>query len=231
MTTPLTGLARAMTVLTSDHDPTDALTTVLMDARDAVHAAAAGMLLDAPSQGLEVVAATSHAARELELLQAQELDGPCVEAMGATAPVVEQGERALEQRWPRLGALMTAAGYGAVQAHALRWQGVTLGAMNFFHLQGGPPISDEDVLVGQSFADAATLAIVVPRRLTGELLAERAHEVLEARKAIEYAKGVLMHRERLDAASAFDRLVELAGTDGETLMQTARRVIGSATNR
>jgi hypothetical protein len=227
--TPVQALSRATSALVSDHELTDVLGELLSDACAALDAASAGVLVVTPDQGLDVLAATSHAARELELYQAQQERGPCVAAIEAGTSVAAAGA-SLRRRWPDLGRLMTEAGYGAVRAHPLHWQEQTLGAVNFFH-RGDAPQPEEDRLVAQAFADIATLVMVMPSEVSAEHLAERTRAALDARTAIEQAKGVLMYQQDVDAGEAFERLRGRARRHHATLTRTAREIIDDATRR
>ena len=62
---------------------------------------AAGLLLADPRGELRVVAASSEAARLLELFQLQSDQGPCLDCFRTGRPVAAADLAAAEQRWPR----------------------------------------------------------------------------------------------------------------------------------
>jgi hypothetical protein len=79
---------------------------------------AAGLLLADPRGELRVVAASSEAARLLELFQLQNDQGPCLDCFPAGRPAA--ADLAAEaQRWPRFAAAQQ-AGFAAVQALPMR---------------------------------------------------------------------------------------------------------------
>ncbi|WP_374970607.1 ANTAR domain-containing protein [Terrabacter sp. BE26] len=228
--TPLQALSRATGSLVAEHDLLDVLATLLSDACTALDADAAGILIVTSEQGLDVLAATTHGAHILELLQAQQRQGPCVEAITGDTTVVEAGASGLSRRWPDLAPIMAAAGYDAVHAHPLRWQERTLGAINFF--RAATHTSSPDSLVaGQAFADVVTLLMLLPPKYSDEQIEGRTQLALEGRTVIEHAKGVLMHQERLDSAQAYALLSRLAAGKRLSLTRAAQQVIHDATRR
>lgn len=225
--TPVQALARVTSALVSDHDLTDLVGELLSDACAALNAASAGLLVTTHEQGLDVLAATSHRPRELELYLAQQEHGPCVEAI-ESGMFVEAVGPDLRTRWPDLGRLTAEAGYDAVRAHPMRWQDRVLGAVNFFH-RGDAQQREEVRLVGQAFADVATLVMLLPPDVTAEHIADRTRTALGSRTVIEQAKGVLMFQRKVDAGQAFELLRDRAHRQRTTLTRTAQDIIDEAT--
>src|SRR3954452_15701817 len=85
-----------------DLDVTGALAQLLAGVTAALPASAAAVLVDAEG-ALEVLAATSHRALDLEMHQAQADEGPCLDALRGGAEVHEVGAEALVERWPTSG--------------------------------------------------------------------------------------------------------------------------------
>ncbi len=228
MTAPTSteALARAVSALVREHDVTDVLQRLLADAIEALGARAGGLLLVSNGEGLELLAATSHAATELELLQVQERSGPCFEAVTGGEVVQVTGREALVERWPEVGRAIVEAGYESVTAYPLRWRDEVLGAMNIFHAAQAPTPQETDLL-GPAFADVATLVIVTPVELSSKTLQRRAREALTGRTVIEQAKGVIAFREGVDVAVAYERLVATARDRGVSLSDMARVVLAS----
>ena len=102
---------------------------------------AAGLLLADPRGELRVVAASSEAARLLELFQLHSDQGPCLDCFRAGQPVDSGDLAAAAQRWPRFAPAAQQAGFAAVQALPMRLRDQVIGALNLFRDKPGshPP--------------------------------------------------------------------------------------------
>ena len=98
---------------------------------------AAGLLLADPRGELRVVAASSQAARLLELFQLQNDQGPCLDCFRAGRPVAAADLAAEAPRWPRFAAAAQQAGFAAVQALPMRLRDQVIGALNLFRAVPG----------------------------------------------------------------------------------------------
>jgi hypothetical protein len=93
---------------------------------------AAGLLLADPRGELRVVAASSEAARLLELFQLQNDQGPCLDCFRSGQPVQAADLAAEAERWPRFAPAALQAGFAAVQALPMRLREHVVGALNLF---------------------------------------------------------------------------------------------------
>jgi hypothetical protein len=227
MTSQPQAFARAVASMVAEHDVTDVLAHFLADGRDALEASAGGLLLVSGSGELEVLTATSHRVRDLEVYQAQQVTGPCVDAVSTAAMVFQSGAESVSARWPDLTAYLTAANVHAVQAHPLRWHGRVLGAVNFFY---AAPVAETEARLasGQAFADMATLILLTPQEIAAPDIAARTGDALAARTIVEQAKGVLAYQDTVSVDRAYDLLLELTSTDGLSLTAMAEAVVRRA---
>ena len=223
-------LADATAAMTRGSDVTDVLDRLVRDSAEALGAQAVGLLVQTSGGDLELLSATSHQVAELELFQIQHDSGPCIEAISSGTAVAQTGPDEIRARWPQSGAAITGAGYQAVRAYPLRWRGHTLGALNAFHASPSPQDSDTGLL-GQALADIATVVILQTGRLSAEQITDRVQQALQARTAIEQAKGVLAYARKLEMAAAYELLRELAASSQTTLSATAAAVIAEAQRR
>lgn len=222
-------LSRAANALVREYDLTDVVAALLGDVREAMSAGACALMLRTDGGELEVLAATSHRAVELELYQAQSRVGPCPDAVRTGEPVVGVGEDVLLERWGPVGSSMVAAGFLSVHAFPLRWRQQVVGAFNVFHGEHGAPLAEDELMaMGQAYADLAALLVVRPDDLGSGVLHQRTVDALSGRTVIEQAKGVIAYREDVDVDIAYERLQLMAEERGSTLTECAREVLEAA---
>jgi GAF domain-containing protein len=219
----------AARMVSDDHDVTGAMAALLDGTVESLPADAAAVLVQTDAGRLELLAATSHRAADLELYQAQVEEGPCVDAVESADAVDVAGRDAILDRWPTVGTAVLASGYAAVHATPLRWRGQCFGALNVFRAE---PTSLADAAPEcRALADAATLLLVTSGHFGPDHLARSLGEALEARSVVEQAKGALAHVRGVGMADAFDALLAVAADEGLTLGQAARVVMERARQR
>ena len=191
---------------------------------------AAGLLLADPRGELRVVAASSEAARLLELFQLQNHQGPCLDCYRTGQPVAAADLAAAARRWPRFVPAARQAGFGAVQALPMRLRDQVVGALNLFRAGPGP-FDPADVRVGQALADVATISLLHERGMRlSDTLNEQLQTALNSRVIIEQAKGKLAERLGLDMGQAFSLLRDFARARNLRLSDLAKAFIdGSET--
>src|SRR5580704_8122994 len=191
---------------------------------------AAGLLLADPRGELRVVAASSDAARLLELFQLQNDQGPCLDCFRSGRPVAAADLAAAAGRWPRFAPAARQAGFGAVQALPMRLRDQVIGALNLFRAGPGP-FDPADVRVGQALADVATISLLHERSMRhSDALNEQLQTALNSRVIIEQAKGKLAERLHLDMDQAFALLRGYARSRNRRLSELAQAFVdGSET--
>jgi GAF domain-containing protein len=228
--TPADTLAQTTAALLRDHDVTDLLYGIVRDGARFTGADAAGLLVHVPGGALELLSATSHAAVELELYQAQAGEGPCVDVVRSGERVDAVGADEILRRWPTVGPAIVRAGFAAVHAYPLQWRGGVLGGLNLFRRDERADDAQQ-AATARSFADMATLVLVQPERLEQDDVAARLTGALQGRVVIEQAKGVLAHQLGVDMETAYTQLVDRAAQDGRPLTATATAVVHAAYRR
>jgi signal transduction protein with GAF and PtsI domain len=216
--------------LLDDFDVVDLLTELTERCVDLLDIAAAGFLLADPMQSLHLLAATSEKARDLELFQLQTDEGPCLDCYASGQPVSVADLAAEAARWPRFVPAAVEAGFAAVHAVPMRAAGMVLGALGLFGTHSGE-LSDADLLVAQSLAHIACVAIVQEHAPTSSAVEPRLRNAITARVVIEQAKGFV--RERLDVSveDAFTLLRQYARANDDHLTDVARRLIAAPESR
>ena len=207
-----------------DFDVVDLLTELTERCVELLDVAAAGFLLADPLSQLRLLAATSEEARELELFQLQADEGPCVECYASGQPVTVADLKVATERWPRFVPAAVDAGFASVHAVPMRAAGIVLGALGLFGTQPGE-LNDADLLVGQTLAHIACVAILQEHAPTPSTVMPQLRSALTSRVVVEQAKGFL--RERLDVSveDAFRLLRTYARAHKEHLTDVARRLM------
>jgi transcriptional regulator with GAF, ATPase, and Fis domain len=186
---------------------------------------AAGLLLADPRGELRVVAASSQAARLLELFQLQNDQGPCLDCFRSGRPVQAADLTAAAQRWPRFAPAARQAGFAAVQALPMRLRDQVIGALNLFRAGPGA-FAAADIRIGQALADVATISLLHERSMRhSDTLNEQLQTALSSRVIIEQAKGKLAERLGVDMDQAFSLLRDRARTSNRRLSDLAQAFI------
>lgn len=217
--------AAASAAMVRGDDAASTVHVLLSDCVDLIGADIAGVLVRLGEREIELLAATSHEALELELYQSQLHSGPCVETIESGEAIEAAGEDELLHHWPEFGRAMYDAGFLAVHASPMRWHGRVLGGVNLFWRTEAALTSEEGELA-QAFADICTLALMQPPSMDDPAaVAERLRLALQGRVAIERAKGVLAQTEGIDMAGSFARLVEISKQTKRPISQVAHTIL------
>ena len=216
--------------MVSDFDVIDFLHLLTDRSVQLLDVSAAGLLLADPRGELRVVAASSQAARLLELFQLQNDQGPCLDCFRAGRPVAAADLAAEAQRWPRFAAAAQQAGFAAVQALPMRLREQVIGALNLFRAVPGA-FDPADIRIGQALADVATISLLHERSMRhSDTLNEQLQTALNSRVIIEQAKGKLAERLGLDMDQAFNVLRNHARARNQRLSDLAQAFVdGSET--
>jgi GAF domain-containing protein len=207
-----------------DFDVVDLLTELTERCAQLLDIESAGILLADPLEQLRLLAATSEQAREIELFQLQAEQGPCVDCYATGQPVSVADLKAATERWPRFVPAAIDAGFASVHAVPMRAAGIVLGALGLFGTRPGE-LNDADLLVGQTLAHIASVAILQEHAPTPSTVMPQMRSALTRRVLVEQAKGFL--RETLDVSveEAFALLRTYARFRGDHLTEVARRLM------
>ena len=212
--------------LVDDFDVVELLTLLANRCVDVLDVSTAGLILVVDGT-LRLMASSSEAMRDLEVLELQAEEGPCMECYRSGRPVVNVDLATAEagERWPRFVPEARAAGFRSAHAVPMRLRGTILGALNMFRTGVGE-MADDDIVAAQAFADIATIAILQNRAsLRAQIVNEQLSHALTSRIVIEQAKGVLAERASLNMEDAFARLRSYARNNNLRLADVAHEVI------
>lgn len=210
--------------LLADFDVMDLLTELTERCAQLVDVEATGFLLADPFDQLHVLAATTKQARELEVLQLQAQEGPCLECYGTGQPVSVPDLATMAKRWPVFVPAAREAGFNSVHAVPMRAAGVVLGALGLF---GAEPdkLGEADLLVAQTLAHIACVAILQEHAPTPSTVLPQLRVALASRIVVEQAKGFLRQVLDVPVEEGFRLLRSYAHANGEHLTDVARRLM------
>ena len=210
--------------MVADFDLIDFLHVLTSRSVELLDVSAAGLLLADPRGELRVVAASSEAARLLELFQLQGDQGPCLDCFRSGRPVAAT-DLGADPRWPQFADAAGQAGFCAVQALPMRLRDQVIGALNLFRATAGPFDADT-VQVGQALADVATISLLHDRSMRRtDTLNEQLQTALNSRVVIEQAKGKLAERLGIDVDQAFALLRDQARNRNQRLSDVAHAFV------
>lgn len=210
--------------LLDDFDIVDLLTGLTEHCAELLDVEAAGILLADPLNQLRLLAATSEQARELELFQLMADDGPCLDCYATGRRVSVADLRNEGERWPQFVPAAVGAGFASVHAVPMRAARTVLGALGLFGTRPGE-LTEADLLVGQTLAHVASVAIVQEHPPTPVTVMPQLRSALTNRVVVEQAKGLLREMLDISVEQAFALLRTYARASGEHLTSVARSLI------
>ncbi len=171
--------------------------------------------------GIETKAATDRLVWDLDELQYDLDEGPCLSAMRSERVVAAPDIRH-DQRWPSyVGEAVRLAGLKAQLAVQLHVDDETIGGLNLYSTSSAR-VGPEAVQTAELLATHAALALSRARRESN------LSEALTARQEIGLAIGLTMARYKLDEERAFQYLVRASSTRQLKLRVIAREIIDRA---
>lgn len=199
------------------------LTTRIADMLDA---SPVGLLIADQRGRLEFMAASDETVGHLELFQAQNQEGPCLDAFLQGRPMVNKDLREAVGRWPNFAPRAVAAGFRSVHAFPLRLRTERIGALNVFSSSVGGRLDASDIQVVQALADVASIGLLQERAIRrGEILTEQLQGALNSRIIIEQAKGAIAQALGVNVDEAFELIRSHSRNKNLRLVDVARTVV------
>ena len=170
-------------------------------------------------------AATGDLVRDLDLLQYDLHEGPCVDAMEGP-DLVEAPALRHDQRWPRYVRAAVEQGITAQLAVKLYLDddASTLGGLNVYSTEN-EGVSDEARAMAELFATQAAVALGANRQRLN------LNEGLRSRQVVGQAIGIVMERYELDEHRAFQFLVRTSTNSNTKLRAVAQTLVDEANAR
>ena len=218
---PAVSVGSLVSELMHDYDTLEVLDRVLHATIDLTGADSTAILVPTASRGLQVLAATSETARDLELFQVMSGVGPAFDCLDSQGPVVAPDLTAMQERWPEFADAAQTTGVGSVASVHMGLRGSSVGALNIF---GPTAPTEEHLRAVQELADLAVLALALPGRPTASAH-EAVLETLNRRVVLEKAKGVVAVWSDLPPNEAGRLILRYARCRGELLADVAEQLV------
>ncbi|MFD4368511.1 GAF domain-containing protein [Rhodococcus sp. NPDC058521] len=223
--------ARMSGLLLSEETVATALELITSLAKDTVHGTVGSGVTLTDTQGNRVTsAATDPIVEQLDTLQYDVGDGPCLAAWAGQA-VVRSNDLDTEHRWPQWTEPARSTGARSVLSAPLIADTRTLGAIKVYSDQPGAYDEISEALL-RRFADQAAILIANVHTLRdAEQLSDRLKEALRTRDLIATARGIVMLRDGLEPEQAQRQLLTRARSTRTTLRDTADDLVRSVLDR
>jgi GAF domain-containing protein len=224
--TGLHGLfARFARTLTAGYDLEDVIVQLGEDICTILDVSGAGIMVEDDDGKLRFMSTSDETLRTLEQLQIELDEGPCLQAYRTGKQVIAADLRD-DPRFRRFGPLAITAGMQAVYSFPMMIQGdMPIGAFNLYRSSPGP-LTDEQALIGQVFAEVASAFIVHARDDDHRTLLNRQLQTaLDSRVLIEQAKGYVRAMCGVSVSTAFEALRRYARNHSMRLAQVANQVL------
>jgi hypothetical protein len=153
-----------------------------------------------------------------------------VDCYATGQPVSVADLAAATEKWPRFVPAALDAGFASVHAVPMRAAGIVLGALGLFGTRPGE-LNEADLLVGQTLAHIASVAILQERAPTPSTVMPQLRSALTRRVLVEQAKGFLRESLDISVEQAFQLLRTYARTHGDHLTEVAQRLMTDRQSR
>lgn len=165
-------------------------------------------------------APTSDVPQQLDAIQMQEGEGPCLE-VAYEHRTVRLSDMRTERRWPRFAKRAAdETGVGSMLCIQLFVEGDNLGALNLYS-RNPHAFTDDSEHIGLLVAAHAAVAFAGSRREV------QLDEAITSRNTISQAKGILMERYKITSEQAFVLLVGASSKTNAKLFVLAEELVRS----
>jgi hypothetical protein len=169
--------------------------------------------------------ASDPASQHLEELQFTLGEGPCVEAIATSRPVLVAEVVANTRRWPVYAAAVLERGIRSVFAFPLQAGAANLGVLDVFRAQAGE-MSREDVAQSLTFAEIArTTLLDGQHRAPAGGLPDGLAGALGYRAEVFQAQGMVMVQLGVSLTEALARIRAYAYAEGRPLADVAHDIV------
>jgi GAF domain-containing protein len=179
-----------------------------------------GITLAHSNGEMETKAATDDFVLQLDRIQYELGEGPCVHAMETSRVVVVENAKD-DPRWPRFMKPAVELGLRAQMGLRLYADSQTLGGLNMYSTTVDA-IDPGVECLAQLFAEHASIALGRAQR------EDHLHNAIFSRQVIGQATGLIMERYRLNETRAFDYLIRVSSHSNIKVRDVARELVDEA---
>jgi GAF domain-containing protein len=214
----------SLAALDAERDLSRALQQIVSAAKVLLGVDGAGLMLADERGELRWATASDQETQIVEEGQERVGEGPCVNAFAQHAPMAMR-DATKEPHWGKLTDVVTGQEMRAGLSVPVQLEGGPIGSLDLYSAE--PRDWDQaEISAAQVYAALAAtlLSQAVGAQVKGRL-AEQLQVAFEHRTRIERAKGMLMAREGIDDAAAFDRLRSAARSSRRPLIDVVNQVL------
>ncbi|HAG59904.1 MAG TPA: histidine kinase [Arthrobacter bacterium] len=176
------------------------------------------------SRKTTTIAGSTARAIQLDRLEQQHGDGPCLEALRVKTPVLLADVRT-DPRWPAFQERLIAEGCLSVLGVPLELSEDTAAVLNFFASATGV-FTEEIIGEAASFADIAGRAVRLAVRVgTAEDAADDLSAAMMSRTAINLACGIIMSQNRCSQTEAMSILMKVSSHRNQKVRDVAEEIV------
>jgi GAF domain-containing protein len=219
--------ARVSGLLLTEQTVDTALHAVTALAVDTISGSAGSGITPMNSRGERVTsAATDPMVEELDALQYEVDDGPCLTAWRDRL-VVRSGSLDIEARWPSWSPLAAAMGMRSVLSAPLVDDGRGIGAMKVYSTVPDAFGEKEEDLLHRFAVQAAIFVSNVVATQVAENVSDSLRDTLRTRDLVATARGIVMARRGLDVEAANRYLMTESHRSSVVIRELAEAIVAS----
>ncbi|MDQ3767465.1 MAG: GAF and ANTAR domain-containing protein [Actinomycetota bacterium] len=179
---------------------------------------------------IKMVGATDEIAAEVDRVQYEVGEGPCLSSMADQA-TFKIDDISSDRQWPKFAAAAVDKGVNSLLAFVMQISDQSLAALNLFARKPNA-FTQEDVRSGAVFASHAAYTLAnAQTHETDQQKAQQLEEALATRGVISNAVGILMAQEGVNRDDAFSILRNTSQTLNMKLKVIAEGIVDTAEKR
>jgi ANTAR domain/GAF domain len=175
---------------------------------------------------IKTMGATDRLVEELDAIQYEVGEGPCLSSIKEQASF-HIDDMCADETWPEFSARACREGMGGLLSFVLKVSLDSLGALNLYSRRPNS-FTEEDFVRGALFATYAAVALANAQTHAHDLQrVSELEEGLHTRDVIGTAMGIIMERDRVTSAEAFQRLREQSQSSNNKIRSVAEEIVAA----